>query len=76
MVVRDMIEGNPVLIVVDIQGGPPGTSGPSTMPFMDGYQDRMDAAPALVAAARACGIPVIFFQEAHRRPRRNDSRLT
>lgn len=64
---RNLIEGNPVLIVIDIQGGAPTESGSSSMPFMDGYQDRMDRAPALVAAARRCGVPVVFFQEAHRR---------
>jgi len=37
---RDLIEGNPVLVVVDIQGG---------------------------AGARDSAIPVVFFQEAHRR---------
>lgn len=64
---RNLIEGNAVLIVIDIQGGAPTESGASSMPFMDGYQDRMDRAPALVAAARRCGVPVVFFQEAHRR---------
>jgi len=33
---------------------------------MGGYQERMDRAPALVAAARRCGVPIVFFQEAHR----------
>ena len=37
------------------------------MPFMPGYQERMDRAPALVEAARKCGVPIVFFQEAHRR---------
>ncbi len=64
---RDLIEGNPVLVVIDIQGGAPTGSTMSTMPFMDGYQERMDRAPALVAAARRCGVPIVFFQEAHRR---------
>ena len=64
---RSLIEGNPVLIVIDIQGGAPTESGPSSMPFMDGYQERMDRAPALVAAARRSGVPIVFFQEAHRR---------
>jgi len=34
---------------------------------MAGYQEAMDRAPALVEAARANDVPVIFFQEAHRR---------
>lgn len=64
---RQLIEGNPVLIVVDIQGGAPSDSGASSMPFMEGYGERMDRAPALVAAARRNDIPIVFFQEAHRR---------
>ena len=63
---RRLIEGPPVLIVIDIQGGAPDGSE-STMPFMPGYQERMDRAPALVDAARRCGVPIVFFQEAHRR---------
>ena len=64
---RKLIEGKPALIVVDIQGGASSDSGESSMPFMDGYGERMEGAPALVAAARRCGVPIIFFQEAHRR---------
>ncbi len=64
---RELIEGRPVLLVIDIQGGPSNGEGSSSMPFMPGYQERMDRAPELVEAARANGVPVIFFQEAHRR---------
>ena len=64
---RNIIEGRPVLIVVDIQGGAPADDQPSALPFMPGYGAAMDRAPAVVAKARECGIPVIFFQEAHRR---------
>ncbi len=71
---RQIIEGQPVLLVIDIQGGAsPGDtsdnsgSNGSAIPFMDGYDEAMDRAPTLVAAARRCGVPVIFFQEAHRR---------
>jgi len=64
---RSLIEGQPVLIVVDIQGGAPTGAGSSSIPFMPGYQQAMDRAPALVAAARDCGVPIVFFQEAHRR---------
>jgi len=63
---RRLIEGPPVLIVIDMQGGAPDGSE-STMPFMPGYQEQMDRAPALVDAARRCGVPIVFFQEAHRR---------
>lgn len=64
---RQLIEGQPVLVVVDIQGGPPDGSEPPALPFMPGYQEAMENAPALVAKARECGIPIVFFREAHRR---------
>lgn len=72
---RELIEGQPVLVVIDIQGGESGgdsggdveSDGAPTMPFMPGYQDQMDRAPALIEKARECGVPVVFLQEAHRR---------
>ncbi|MDN5764835.1 MAG: cysteine hydrolase [Humibacillus sp.] len=64
---RDLIEGQPVLIVIDIQGGGSTRPGESSIPFMPGYKEAMDRAPALVSKARQCGVPVVFFQEAHRR---------
>lgn len=67
---RALIEGNAVLIVIDIQGGDveqDGRSDEPSIPLMDGYDDRMQGAPALIAKARACGVPIVFFQEAHRR---------
>jgi nicotinamidase-related amidase len=62
-----LIEGRPVLVVIDIQGSEPAGGEPSALPFMAGYQDNMDRAPALVDTARACDVPIVFFQEAHRR---------
>ncbi len=62
---RNLIEGQPVLIVIDIQGGE-SPSGESAIPFMPGYAEAMDRVPAVVHAARESGVPVIFFQEAHR----------
>ena len=64
---RQLIEGQPVLVVIDIQGGASAEPGPSALPFMPGYQENMDRAPALIAEARRCQVPVVFFQEAHRR---------
>lgn len=65
---RDLIEGKPVLVVIDIQGGESAENDKaSAMPFMPDYQKQMDRAPALIEKARDCGIPVVFFQEAHRR---------
>jgi len=81
---RSLIEGQPVLIVVDIQGGADASAGAdsddsvnkddaalaasqASMPFMVDYDERLAGAPGLVGAARAHGIPIVFFQEAHRR---------
>lgn len=64
---RNLIEGRPVLVVVDIQGGAPAGDQPAPLPFMPGYQENMDRAPSLIARARDSGVPVVFFQEAHRR---------
>lgn len=64
---RALIEGKPVLVVIDIQGGDSSTDEPSAIPFMSGYGECMDRAPAIIDAARAADIPVVFFQEAHRR---------
>lgn len=71
---RALIEGRPVLIVVDIQGGsdaheetPADEQAAPAMPFMDDYDERLAGAPGLVAEARTAGIPIVFFQEAHRR---------
>ena len=33
---------------------------------MPGYAERVERAERLLAAARAAGIPVVFFQEVHR----------
>lgn len=64
---RELIEGQPVLVVIDIQGGDSDGDEPSAIPFMADYQKHMDRAPALIQSARDCGIPVVFIQEAHRR---------
>jgi nicotinamidase-related amidase len=64
---QPLIVGRPALVVVDIQKGsamPPDVVG---ITFMSGIDDRIARAERLVAAARAAGVPVIFFQEVHRR---------
>ena len=62
-----LIEGQPVLVVIDIQRGESQGVEPSAIPFMPDYQKYMDRAPALVEKARECHVPIVFFQEAHRR---------
>ena len=66
---RKLIEGNPVLVVIDIQGGESNVTDdePASIPLMPGYDAAMDNAPALIEAARRYDVPVVFFQEAHRR---------
>ncbi len=65
--IRKLIEGQAVLVVIDIQGGESSDDNDSAIPFMPDYQDYMDRAPAIIKAARECKIPIVFFQEAHRR---------
>lgn len=62
------IVGNPVLLVIDIQKGTfLRGEGNGAIPHMPGYADRMIRARKMVDAAHDNGIPVIFFQEMHRR---------
>lgn len=68
---REIIEGTPVLVVIDIQGGEASNGAsddaPAAIPLMPGYDAAMEGAPALIAKARECDVPIVFFQEAHRR---------
>lgn len=63
----DLIEGRAVLIVIDMQnsGGLPLEQ--SGIPTMAGFRDRVERIKRLVDAARSSDIPIIFFQEVHRR---------
>jgi biuret amidohydrolase len=63
---QPLLVGRPVLVVVDIQQAgamPPEAAG---MTFMPGFEGRVQRAERLVAAARAAGVPIVFFQELHR----------
>ncbi|UXX82574.1 cysteine hydrolase family protein [Roseovarius pelagicus] len=65
--VRAMIEGRAALIVIDIQKSTfIDDSAVRSIDNMSGYKDRMLAARALVDAAHAHDVPVIFVQEIHR----------
>ena len=71
MPVRDVIEGNPVLIVIDIQESDflketmeDGKSGP--IPAMPGYVDRISKTRELVDVAHEVGVPIVFVKEIHR----------
>lgn len=64
---RQLIEGRPALIVIDIQASAfVPAKGKRAIPHMDGYAERMASAKAAIDKARAAGIPVIFIQEVHR----------
>jgi nicotinamidase-related amidase len=67
MPIQPLIVGNPALIVVDIQRGGAMPGNESGIPHMSGYTERIPRAEALLAAAREARVPVIFFQEVHRR---------
>jgi nicotinamidase-related amidase len=62
------IVGTAVLLVIDIQKGTfLEGEGDSGIPHMPGYANNMIHARKIVDAAHANDIPVIFFQEIHRR---------
>ena len=63
--VRQLIEGRPVLLVIDIQQDSMKPVRPGRDIRMPGYVERMNNAVDVVAAAHDAGIPVVYFQEAH-----------
>ena len=64
---RNLIEGRPALIVIDIQKSTfIDDSEVRSIANMPGYRDRMIAARDLVDAAHDNDVPVIFIQEVHR----------
>jgi biuret amidohydrolase len=64
---RSLIEGSPVLVVIDVQKDSFMLSTTSPIKHMSGYEERVARIPSLIKKARQCGVPIIFFQEAHRR---------
>jgi nicotinamidase-related amidase len=63
---QPLLVGQTVLVVVDMQRGYDATDDVG-IDIMPGTADRIAKAERLLAAARAAGLPVIFFQEVHRR---------
>jgi nicotinamidase-related amidase len=64
---RNLIEGKPALIVIDIQKSTfIDDSAVRSIENMPGYKERMIAARDLVDAAHEADVPVIFIQEVHR----------
>ena len=66
MPTQPLIVGNPVLVVVDMQEGGAMSAEEAGIPLMPGHAERVKRAERLLAAARAAGVPVVFFQEVHR----------
>jgi biuret amidohydrolase len=64
---RDLIEGRPALIVIDIQASTfIDDSEVRSIDNMPGYKERMILARTAIDKARESDIPVIFIQEVHR----------
>ncbi len=64
---RDLIEGKPALIVIDIQKGTfINNDDVRAIDHMPDYRDRMTLARIAIDKAHECGVPIIFIQEAHR----------
>lgn len=63
---RDLVEGRPALIVIDIQAETFYDRADEAIPTMPDYADRMLKARSAIDKAREKGIPVIFIQEVHR----------
>jgi biuret amidohydrolase len=63
---QPFIVGRPALLMIDFQRGGYLPGNESGIPHMGGMPERAKRAKALVGAARAARIPVIFVQEVHR----------
>jgi nicotinamidase-related amidase len=64
---RELIVGNPVLLVIDIQRDWALPVAKAGINRMVGYVVVVGRAERLVGSARTTGVPIVFFQEAHRR---------
>jgi len=60
------VSGNPVLIVVDIQGGAASTMPTPGIPAMSGRAERAPRVRDLIEHCRSAGVPVVFIQEVHK----------
>lgn len=60
------LPGNPVFVVVDIQGGPESAAADPGIPLMGGREDRAPRVKGLIERCRATGVPVVFIQEVHK----------
>ena len=60
------IEGNPVLVVVDIMGTGRDEDDDGGIPTMGGGEERVDRTIPMIEAAKANGVPVVYIIEVHR----------
>ncbi|MGB7391627.1 cysteine hydrolase family protein [Marinomonas sp.] len=63
---REIIEGRPALIVIDIQESTFADIDIRSIAHMPGYAERMALSREAIDKAREQNIPVIFIQEIHR----------
>jgi biuret amidohydrolase len=63
---QPLIVGNPVFVVVDMQESGDMPAEEVGIAHMPGYDERIERATRLIAAARGAGVPIVFFQEVHR----------
>ena len=67
MAQREIIEGNPVLIVIDIQENDfAKVAGESAIPAMPGYLERVSKTRELIDVAHDVAVPIVFVKEVHR----------
>lgn len=64
---QPLLVGQPVLVIVDFQKGADMPALRFGMAVMPGTPERVERAERLLAAARRARVPIVFFQEVHRR---------
>ncbi len=60
------IHGQAALVVIDVQRGELPETPMAGIPIMPGGRERHERIRAIVSAARATSVPVIFIQEVHK----------
>jgi nicotinamidase-related amidase len=60
------LHGRTALIVIDVQKGETAPSMDGGIPIMAGGAERHERIRAIIAAARAAGVPPVFIQEVHK----------
>lgn len=61
-----LIEGNPVLVAVDIMGTGRPEDDDGGIPGMGGHEERVNRTIPVIEAAKANGVPVVYIIEVHR----------